>query len=75
MPQAKKSARTRVSRATKATAPVAVAHVSKYAVGDQIAHPLFGEGTVTEIDASKLTIEFSDGVSKQVLDGYVRHRP
>ncbi|HEY7549423.1 MAG TPA: hypothetical protein VH913_07885 [Hyphomicrobiaceae bacterium] len=48
--------------------------MSGYAVGDQISHPIFGEGTVTAIDQNKLTIEFPGNVTKQIIDGYVKHR-
>jgi hypothetical protein len=57
----------------KSTAP-AIASGSKYTVGDHISHPMFGDGTVTAIHADKLTIEFPDSVTKQIVDGYVEHR-
>ena len=47
---------------------------SKYAVGDQVSHPMFGGGTVAALDADKLTIEFDKGVTKQIIDYYVRPR-
>ena len=50
------------------------AYASKYAVGDQISHPMFGDGTVMAIDANKLTIEFPGGVTKQIVDDFVKHR-
>jgi hypothetical protein len=49
------------------------AYVSKYTVGDQITHPMFGNGTVTEIHANKLTIEFPHNVIKQIVDDFVTH--
>ena len=52
----------------------APAYVSDYAVGDHISHPMFGDGTVTAIDQNKLTVEFPDSVTKQIIDGYVKHR-
>jgi hypothetical protein len=58
-------------------APVAahVAYVSAFAVGDRIAHPQFGDGTVTEIDDAKLTIAFVDRGTKQIIDSFVeRHK-
>jgi hypothetical protein len=55
------------------TAPVP-AYVSDYAIGDHISHPVFGDGTVTAIDQNKLTVEFPDSVTKQIIDGYVTHR-
>jgi hypothetical protein len=47
---------------------------SEYAVGDQVSHPMFGSGTVAAVDADKLTIEFAKGVTKQIVDYYVRPR-
>ena len=47
---------------------------SEYAVGDQVSHPMFGSGTVAAVDADKLTIEFANGVTKQIVDYYVRPR-
>jgi hypothetical protein len=45
-----------------------------YAAGDRITHPQFGDGTVTAIDADKLTIKFADGRVKQIVDYYVKRR-
>jgi len=75
MAEAKKPAKARASRASalKATAP-APAYTSKYSVGDQISHPMFGDGTVTAINADKLTVEFPDSVTKQIVDDYVKQR-
>ena len=85
MAEAKKQTKARAPRASalkaraprasalKSTAP-APAYTSKYTVGDQISHPMFGEGTVTAINVDKLTIEFPDNVSKQIVDDYVKHR-
>ena len=47
---------------------------TQYAVGDEIAHPKFGEGTVSDTEADKLTIKFTDGRVKQILDSYVKRR-
>ena len=76
MAEAKKPTKTRAMRASalKSTMPAAIAYVSKYTVGDQISHPMFGDGTVTAITANKLTIEFPDSVTKQIVDGYVSPR-
>jgi hypothetical protein len=49
-----------------------VAYVSAFAIGDHISHLQFGEGTVIEIDGGKLTIEFADRGTKQIVDDYVR---
>ena len=44
---------------------------SKFAVGELVSHPMFGQGTVTAINADKLTIEFADQV-REIVDYYVR---
>jgi hypothetical protein len=48
---------------------------SNYTAGDSVSHPMFGDGTVTAVDANKLTIEFKDGRVKQIVDYYVKRRP
>jgi hypothetical protein len=45
-----------------------------YVAGDIITHPMFGEGTVTAVDADKLTIKFKDGRVKQIVEYYVKRR-
>jgi hypothetical protein len=59
---------------TSDTAPAAPPYASKYTVGDQISHPMFGAGTVTAIHTNKLTIEFPHNVIKQIVDDFVTHR-
>ena len=49
-------------------------NVSKYAVGDLISHPMFGDGTVAAVDDAKLTIKFAGDAVKQILDSYVKTR-
>jgi hypothetical protein len=86
---AKKPAKARQPRASalkssaprktaKPKAPVngvtAVTDASKYTVGDHISHPMFGHGTVTAIDERKLTIEFPESVTKEIIDAYVTRR-
>jgi hypothetical protein len=44
---------------------------SKFAVGDLVSHSMFGKGTVTAIDADKLTIKFADHV-REIVDYYVK---
>ena len=51
------------------TAPIP--YVSPFSIGDHISHPQFGEGTVTEIDGAKLTIDFASRGTKQIVDHYV----
>jgi DNA helicase-2/ATP-dependent DNA helicase PcrA len=50
------------------------AAISEFTVGDEIAHPLFGDGKVTEVEGDKLTIEFADGRIKHIVDYYVRRK-
>ena len=49
-----------------------IPYVSPFAIGDHISHPQFGEGTVTEIDDAKLTINFASRGTKQIIDYYVK---
>ena len=60
-------------RSTPNTAPAAPPYASKYTVGDQISHPMFGAGTVTAIHTNKLTIEFPHNIIKQIVDDFVTH--
>jgi hypothetical protein len=48
---------------------------TNYSVGDEVTHPMFGDGTVTAVDGNKLTIKFSDGRVKKILESFVEHRP
>ena len=52
------------------TAPIP--YVSPFSIGDHISHPQFGEGTVTEIEDAKLTIDFASRGTKQIIDYYVK---
>jgi hypothetical protein len=45
---------------------------TKYAVGDDVIHPQFGDGTVTDIEGDKLTIKFAGDRMKQIVDYYVK---
>jgi hypothetical protein len=49
-----------------------IPYVSAFAIGDHVSHLQFGEGTVTEIDGRKLTIDFANRGTKQIVDDYVR---
>jgi PcrA/UvrD helicase-like protein len=69
--QVLKPARIR-AKVVVATAPIP--YVSTFAIGDEIAHPQFGAGTVTEIDGEKLTIDFANRGTKQIIDYYVQRR-
>ena len=82
-PKSKRASLNHVTAAAKKTANAAHAsdtqspiplEESEYAIGDQISHPMFGDGTVAAIDVHTLTIEFEGNVVKQILDGYVKPR-
>jgi cyanate lyase len=63
---------------TKPAPPVAktdhVVETTGHLIGALVSHPMFGDGTVTAIDADKLTIKFADGQVKQIVDYYVKRR-
>jgi len=46
-----------------------------YVVGARVSHPKFGDGTVTAVDADKLTIRFKGGRERQSVDAFVRRSP
>ena len=70
-----KPAKMRVKRKPQPAAVTADApYVSAFAIGDHITHSQFGEGTVTEIDDAKLTINFASRGTKQIIDYYVQQR-
>jgi DNA helicase II / ATP-dependent DNA helicase PcrA len=48
-----------------------IPYVSAFAIGDHVSHVQFGEGSVTEIDGAKLTINFASRGTKQIVDYYV----
>lgn len=70
------STKSRKSTPTKpATAPAegaANVATSEYTIGDDVTHPQFGDGTVTDIEADKLTIRFTDESVRQIVDYYVK---
>ena len=88
MAEAKKPVKARAKSASAPAAPAKQAtsepsgaapsspapSVSKHAVGDQIFHPMFGDGTVNALDGDKLTIKFAGNVTKQILADYVKLR-
>ena len=43
-------------------------------MGDQIFHPMFGDGTLMAIDADKLTINFAGNITKQIRADFVKSR-
>jgi hypothetical protein len=72
-----KKAKPAASAADKQAQPEAerpVVEMTGYAAGDRVSHPQFGDGTVTAIEADKLTIKFEDGRVKQIVDCYVKRR-
>src|SRR5690242_17790018 len=62
---------TTTKKSRKATAPPALerspaktqspAAMPEFVVGSKITHPMFGDGTVSEVDSDKLTIHFAHG--------------
>jgi hypothetical protein len=73
-PKAAAAKKTSAKKASQPAPAASPAKVSDYSVGDRITHPMFGEGVVTAIEAAKLTIDFADGVTKQIVDYYVKPR-
>jgi len=73
-PTARASTPRKTAKPKAPATPLAPAYVSDYAVGDHISHAMFGDGTVTAIDANKLTIDFPQSITKQIIDGYVKRR-
>ena len=45
--------------------------VSKFRSGDRVYHDAFGGGTVLLVEGKKLDIDFDDGQSRRVMDGFV----
>ena len=71
--------KSRKAAAPKKTAAVAAdgaagVPTSEYTIGEDVTHPQFGDGTVTDIESDKLTITFADGRTKQSVDYYVKCR-
>jgi hypothetical protein len=71
--QGLKRATARVKPKAQPAAIAPIPYVSPFAIGNHISHPQFGEGTVTEIDDAKLTIDFASRGTKQIIDYYVKH--
>jgi hypothetical protein len=69
-PKGRATARVKPRAQPVVTAPIP--YVSPFSIGDHISHPQFGEGTVTEIDDAKLTIDFASRGTKQIIDHYVK---
>jgi len=44
---------------------------SDFKVGERVFHQKFGNGTVTEVEGNKLTIDFDRAGRKRVLDSFV----
>ncbi len=65
-PRSRKAATAEETEPTVAT--------TEYTIGDDVAHPQFGDGTVTDTEGDKLTIKFADGRIKQIVDYYVKRR-
>ena len=48
------------------------AKLTALAVGDRVFHPQFGNGTITAMEGSKLSIAFDTHGKKQIIDSYVK---
>ena len=70
--QGLKRATARVKSKAQPAVTAPIAYVSPFSIGDHISHRQFGEGTVTEIDDAKLTIDFASRGPKQIIDHYVK---
>ncbi len=75
-PTKTKKTKTRKRTTQEAAATAAAPHLmtTKFAIGDDVVHPQFGDELVTDIKGNKLTIKFADGRVKQILDYYVKRR-
>jgi hypothetical protein len=72
-----KKAKPATSAANKQAQPEAerpTVTATGYAAGELVSHPLFGPGTVTAVEADKLTIKFADGQVKQIVNYYLSRR-
>jgi hypothetical protein len=67
-----KSRKTTQKTAAVAADSAAGVPTSEYAIGEDVTHPQFGDGTVTDIESDKLTVKFADGRTKQIVDYYVK---
>ena len=56
----------------EAIAQSAPTKLTALAVGDRVSHPQFGNGTITAIEGSKLSIAFDTHGKKQIIDSYVK---
>ena len=61
------------SETSEAVPSLPAPSVSEYTVGDQVFHPMFGDGTVKTIDGDILTIKFAD-ITKQIRADFVKPR-
>jgi hypothetical protein len=71
-PRPKKAKPTTSAAQTEAERPAVRA--TGYTAGEFVSHPMFGPGTVTAVEADKLTIKFADGQIKQIVYYYVNRR-
>ena len=56
----------------EAVAQSAPAKLTALAVGDRVFHPQFGNGTITAMEGSKLSIAFDTHGKKQIIDSFVK---
>ena len=48
------------------------ARASQFTIGDQVAHPMFGIGTVSAVNGDKLDIKFQKIGLKTIVDSFVK---
>ena len=73
-PKKAKAAASAANKQAKPEAERPAVTATGYAAGELVSHPMFGHGTVTAVEADKLTIKFADGQVKQIVDYYVNRR-
>lgn len=62
-----------VSKPAVETPDVAMpARASLFTIGDQVAHPMFGIGTVSAVSGDKLDIKFQKIGLKTIVDSFVK---
>jgi hypothetical protein len=59
---------------TTAELPPASDAQSAFSVGDNVHHPMFGDGTVERIEDNKLAIKFGGNVTKVIREDYVTRK-
>ena len=69
-PRGKALAPKRTSAEILTAAPATLA-TSEFAIGDQVSHPTFGKGSVVSLRDDKLTIQFANAGTKEIVASFV----